>query len=52
MADTVLDIARERGAAAMVVGSHGISGLRTHFVGGVSRKLIQHSELPVVVTRA
>jgi len=52
VADTVLDIARERGAAAVVVGTHGISGLRTHFVGGVSRKLIQHSELPVVVTRA
>ena len=52
VADTVLDLARERGAAAVVVGSHGISGLRTHLVGGVSRKLIRHSELPVVVTRA
>ena len=51
VADTVLDLARERGAAAVVVGSHGISGLRTHLVGGVSRKLIRHSELPVVVTR-
>ncbi len=51
VADTVLDLARERGAAAIVVGSHGISGLRTHLVGGVSRKLIRHSELPVVVTR-
>ena len=52
VADTVLDLARERGAAAVVVGSHGISGLRSHLVGGVSRKLIRHSELPVVVTRA
>ena len=51
VADTVLDVARERGAAAVVVGSHGISGLRTHLVGGVSRKLIRHSELPVVITR-
>ena len=51
VADTVLDVARERGAAAVVIGSHGISGLRSHLVGGVSRKLLRHSELPVVVTR-
>jgi len=51
VADTVLDVARERDAAAIVVGSHGISGLRTRLLGGVSRKLIRHSELPVVVTR-
>ncbi|HYI35872.1 MAG TPA: universal stress protein [Thermoleophilaceae bacterium] len=51
VADTVIDLARDRGAAAIVVGSHGISGLRSHLVGGVSRKLIRHSELPVVVTR-
>ena len=51
VADTVLDLARERGAAAVVVGSHGISGLRTRLLGGVSRKLIRHSELPVVVTK-
>ena len=51
VADTVIDLARERGAAAIVIGSHGISGLRSHLVGGVSRKLIRHSELPVVVTR-
>ena len=51
VADTVLDLAREWGAAAIVVGSRGRSGLRSHLVGGVSRKLIRHSELPVVVTR-
>ena len=51
VADTVLGLAREWGAAAIVVGSHGRSGLRSHLVGGVSRKLIRHSELPVVVTR-
>ena len=51
VADTLLDLARERGAAAVVVGSHGISGLRTRLLGGVSRKLIRHSELPVLVTR-
>jgi nucleotide-binding universal stress UspA family protein len=52
VADAVLDLARERGAAAVVVGSHGISGLRRRLLGGVSRKLIEHSELPVLVTRS
>ena len=51
VADTVLDLARERGAAAVAIGSHGISGLRKRLLGGVSRKLIEHSELPVLVMR-
>ena len=51
VADTVLDVAREQGAAAVVVGSHGISGLRTRLLGGVSRKLIEHSQLPLLVIR-
>jgi nucleotide-binding universal stress UspA family protein len=51
VADTLLDIARERGAAVVVVGSHGISGLRTRLLGSVSRKLIDHSDRPVLVVR-
>ena len=51
VADTVIRIANERGAAAVVVGSHGISGLRTRLLGGVSRKLIEHCEMPVLVVR-
>jgi nucleotide-binding universal stress UspA family protein len=51
VADTLIDIARERGAAVIVVGSHGISGLRTRLLGSVSRKLIQHCDRPVLVVR-
>ena len=51
VADTVLHLAREREAAAVVLGSHGISGLRKRLLGGVSRKLIEHSQLPVLVIR-
>jgi nucleotide-binding universal stress UspA family protein len=51
VADTLIDIARERGAAVVVVGSHGISGLRTRLLGGVSRKLIKHCDRPVLVVR-
>jgi nucleotide-binding universal stress UspA family protein len=52
VADTVIEIARERDAALVVVGSHGLSTLRSRFLGGVSRKLIEHSDRPVLVVRS
>jgi nucleotide-binding universal stress UspA family protein len=51
VADTLIDIARRRGAAVVVVGSHGISGLRKRLLGSVSRKLIEHCDRPVLVIR-
>ncbi len=51
VAETLLRIARERGAAVVVVGSHGISGLRPRLLGSVSRKLIEHCDRPVLVIR-
>jgi len=51
VADTLIDIARERDAAVVVVGSHGISGLRKRLLGSVSRKLIEHCDRPVLVIR-
>ena len=51
VADTLIDIARERDAAVVVVGSHGISGLRDRLLGSVSRKLIEHCDRPVLVIR-
>jgi nucleotide-binding universal stress UspA family protein len=51
VADTLLDLARERKAAVVVLGSHGITGLRSRLLGSVSRKLIAHSDLPVLVVR-
>jgi nucleotide-binding universal stress UspA family protein len=51
VADTLIGIARERGAAVVVVGSHGISGLRNRLLGSVSRKLIEHCDRPVLVIR-
>ncbi|HET9013454.1 MAG TPA: universal stress protein [Gemmatimonadaceae bacterium] len=51
VADTLIGIARERGAAVGVVGSHGISGLRSRLLGSVSRKLLQHCDRPVLVIR-
>ena len=51
VADTLIGIARELGAAVVVVGSHGISGLRSRLLGSVSRKLIEHCDRPVLVIR-
>ena len=51
VADTLIGIARERDAAVVVVGSHGISGLRSRLLGSVSRKLIEHCDRPVLVIR-
>ena len=51
VADTLIGIAHERGAAVVVVGSHGISGLRSRLLGSVSRKLIGHCDRPVLVIR-
>jgi nucleotide-binding universal stress UspA family protein len=51
VADTLIGIARERGAAVVVLGSHGISGLRSRVLGSVSRKLIEHCDRPVLVIR-
>jgi nucleotide-binding universal stress UspA family protein len=51
VADTLLDIADKADAAAIVVGSHGVTGLRSHLVGSVARKLLAHCRRPVVVVR-
>ena len=51
VADTLIHIAREHGAAVVVMGSHGISGLRSRLLGSVSRKLIEHCDRPVLVVR-
>lgn len=51
IADTLIGMANETGAAVVVVGSHGITGLRSRLLGSVSRKLIKHCDLPVLVIR-
>ena len=51
IADTLIGMAQEIGAAVVVVGSHGITGFRSHLLGSVSRKLIEHCDRPVLVIR-
>ncbi len=49
IADTRLEIARERDAAVVAVASHGISGLRPRVLGSVVRTLREHRDRPVLV---
>ena len=51
IADTLIGMTQEIGAAVVVVGSHGITGFRSHLLGSVSRKLIEHCDRPVLVIR-
>ena len=52
VAKTLVRVARERDAQAMVVGSHGYSRLEKLFLGSTSRQVLEHAPCPVLVVRA
>jgi nucleotide-binding universal stress UspA family protein len=52
IAETVLAIAQERDAGAVVVGSRGLGAVKSRLMGSTSRKLLHDSPRPVVVVRA
>jgi nucleotide-binding universal stress UspA family protein len=52
VARTVIDMARERRAAAIVVGSRGLSGVRARLEGSTSKGLLAHAPCPVLVVHA
>ena len=49
IARTIAETAREHHAAAIVVGSRGLSGLRARFEGSTSKGVVKHAHCPVVV---
>jgi nucleotide-binding universal stress UspA family protein len=51
IAETLVDIARERDAQAIVVGAHGHGRLGEVFLGSTSRDVIRRADRPVVVVR-
>jgi len=51
VADTLLRLASEHSAQAVVVGTHGHSGLAELLLGSTSRALVQRATCPVVVVR-
>jgi nucleotide-binding universal stress UspA family protein len=48
VADTIVELARERDVAAIVIGSRGLSGLRAALEGSTSKAVLKHSPCPVV----
>jgi nucleotide-binding universal stress UspA family protein len=48
-ARTILRLARERQAAAIVVGSRGLSGIRARLEGSTSKGLLRRASCPVMV---
>ncbi len=52
VADAIVELAAERDAAAVVIGSHGITGLRSHLLGSTSRHVLARCRRPVLVVRA
>lgn len=49
VADTILDLAREQNAAAIVIGSRGLSGLRARLEGSTSKAVSKRAACPVIV---
>ncbi len=49
VADAIAEQAREIGAAAIVVGSRGLSGLRARMEGSTSSAVLKHAPCPVLV---
>ncbi|HET8592520.1 MAG TPA: universal stress protein [Solirubrobacterales bacterium] len=48
VADAIVELARKRDVAAVVVGSRGLTGLRAAFEGSTSSAVLKHSPCPVV----
>jgi nucleotide-binding universal stress UspA family protein len=52
IAETLVRVADERDAAAVVVGSRGLGRVKARLLGSTSQGLLHHSKRPVVVVRA
>lgn len=49
IAETILAEADELGADAIVLGTRGLTGLKSLFLGSVSNAVLQHADMPVMV---
>lgn len=49
VATTILDAAREHDAAAIVIGSRGLNGLRARLEGSTSKRVLRHASCPVLI---
>ena len=49
-ADEIVAVAASLGADLLVIGSHGLTGLRKMFFGSTAERVLRQSEIPVLVT--
>jgi nucleotide-binding universal stress UspA family protein len=49
IADAILETAKQRDAAAIVIGSRGLKGIKSKLLGSSSASVLSRSELPVVI---
>jgi nucleotide-binding universal stress UspA family protein len=49
VADAIVELARQREVAAIVVGSRGLTGLRARLEGSTSNAVVKHASCPVVL---
>jgi nucleotide-binding universal stress UspA family protein len=49
VADAIVELARKRDVAAIVVGSRGLSGLRARLEGSTSNEVAKHASCPVLL---
>jgi nucleotide-binding universal stress UspA family protein len=49
VAETLVHLANERGAEALVLGSRGLHGLRARLSGSTSHAVLRHAHLPVLI---
>jgi nucleotide-binding universal stress UspA family protein len=52
IADTILQTASERDAAAIVIGSRGLKGFKSKLMGSSSSSVLSRSSVPVVIVHA
>ncbi|MGZ6697817.1 MAG: universal stress protein [Solirubrobacteraceae bacterium] len=52
VAETLVAIAEQRGARAIVIGTRGAHGFRAHVTGSTTQRLLRHARCPVLVVRA
>jgi nucleotide-binding universal stress UspA family protein len=52
IADAILETAKQRDAAAIVIGSRGLKGLKSKLLGSSSSSVLSRSDRPVVVVHA